>query len=256
MTDLIISARGLGKLYGTFVGLAKVDLDVRVGEIVGLIGPSGCGKSTLLRCLAQLEEPDFGLVMLEGKRFGNSRTGDTWQRQSQRTIDSMRPRVGFVFQSLNLWPHMSARDNVAKGLITVRRMAPDKALERAQKLIEGFGLGDKSKQRPADLSGGERQRIAICRALAMEPAALLFDEPTSALDPELVIGVRDILRDLANRGIGMVVATHDIRFARAATDRVIFLENGAIVEQGPTVPTLDNPQSLRLRAFIQSIGHI
>lgn len=254
MNAPVLSARGVTKIFGSFVGLDGVDIDVARGEIVAVIGPSGCGKSTLLRCLVQLEEPNGGTILLEGQPFGS--VAADGRRQSPRTIDRMRPRVGFVFQSLNLWPHMTARDNVAKGLISVRRLPVTEARERAQALIARFGLAAKADRRPADLSGGERQRIAICRALAMEPVALLFDEPTSALDPELVLGVRDILRELADTGIGMVIATHDLRFARAATDRVIFLDRGRIAEQGPTQATLDDPQSSRLQAFIKSVDHI
>jgi polar amino acid transport system ATP-binding protein len=236
------------------MALDAIDLDVASGEIVALIGPSGCGKSTLLRCLAQLEVPDSGIVLLEGKPFGT--TADGARRQSPRTIDAIRPRIGFVFQSLNLWPHMSALDNVAKALISVRRMPAAAALQRAQSLVEQFGMAQKASRRPADLSGGERQRIAICRALAMEPAALLFDEPTSALDPELVLGVRDVLRQLAGTGIGMVIATHDLGFAKAASDRLIFLEKGRVVETGDTQTTLAAPKTERLQSFIQSVTHI
>lgn len=254
MNASVLSARGITKNFGPFTGLVGVDVDVARGEIIAVIGPSGCGKSTLLRCLAQLEEPNSGTILLDGEPFGS--VAADGRRQSARTIDRLRPKVGFVFQSLNLWPHMSARDNVAKGLISVRRLPATEARDRAHALIARFGLAAKADRRPADLSGGERQRIAICRALAMEPVVLLFDEPTSALDPELVLGVRDILRELSRTGMGMMIATHDLRFAHAATDRIIFLDRGRIAEQGSTQATLDDPQSSRLRAFIKSVNHI
>lgn len=233
-----LQARGITKQFRGFCAINNVSLSVDAGEIVGLIGPSGSGKSTLMRCMAHLESPDGGSVLIDGQPPG--RRG--------------RPRIGFVFQSLNLWPHLTALENVTKGLIVVQKKSRAEAAERATTLIASFGLGQKLDRRPGDLSGGERQRIAICRALAMEPAALLFDEPTSALDPELVGEVASLLKDLKPSKIAMVVTTHDIRFAGMVADRLVFLERGEVVEVGRPEQLLAAPQTERLRAFLSSEG--
>jgi polar amino acid transport system ATP-binding protein len=232
------------KLYGDFVALQGVSLQVHKGEVMCLIGPSGSGKSTLLRCTNALETIDGGQVLVDGVPLP--------KRESE--VRQVRRRMGMVFQSFELFPHKSALDNVAMGPITVLGMREDEARRRAQALLEKVGLGGKAANFPANLSGGQQQRVAIARALAMEPEVMLFDEPTSALDPETVGEVLSVMQKLAQEGMTMIVVTHEMGFARRVADWVVVFEAGAIIEQGPPTQIFDNPTVERTRDFLGHLG--
>ena len=235
-----VEVSGLSKSYGDVEVLRAIDFSVAAGEVVCVIGPSGSGKSTLLRCLAHLETPDAGTIRLDGQPVDESRAG----------LRVLRERVGMVFQQFNLFPHKSALENVALAPREVRGLSRAAANERALALLAQVGLSDKAGEYPARLSGGQQQRVAIARALAMEPEVMLFDEVTSALDPELVKEVLDVMRGLAGAGMTMIVVTHEMGFARGVADRVVFMDDGAIVEQGPPARIFDEPQSPRTRRFL------
>jgi polar amino acid transport system ATP-binding protein len=251
---LALRAEGLSKRYGATTVLDGVSLDVPVGDVVVLVGPSGCGKSTFLRCLTWLDPPDAGLVEVGGRPFGRERTATGAVRaQSRREIDLMRPRLGLVFQQLNLWPHWSVRDNVERPQRIVLGRAPEEARAKADALLARLRIGDLAAAFPAQLSGGQRQRVAIARSLAMNPAVMLFDEPTSALDPELVGEVLGTIRELAAGGTTMIVVTHEIGFARSVADRLVFMDQGRIVRDGAPADVLDDPGHPRARAFFDKI---
>jgi polar amino acid transport system ATP-binding protein len=245
-----LKVSGLTKRFRGATALDSVYLEVARGEVVTLIGPSGCGKSTLLRCLTWLEEPDDGFIEVGGRPFGRTLVGQVVHRQTRREIDALRPKIGLVFQNLNLWPHLSALENVARGPVVVlgRKRAAVEAQARA--LLARLGLERQMDKHPHELSGGQRQRVAIARTLAMEPELILFDEPTSALDPELVGEVLGLLREIAATGMTMLVVTHEIGFAGGVADRIAFMDQGRIVETGPARAILDNPTDPRLRAFL------
>ncbi|MCW5256464.1 amino acid ABC transporter ATP-binding protein [Verminephrobacter aporrectodeae subsp. tuberculatae] len=232
------------KLYGDFVALNGVSLQVNKGEVMCLIGPSGSGKSTLLRCTNALETIDGGRVLLDGQPL----PGD------ERQMRKLRQRMGMVFQSFELFPHKSALDNVAMGPVTVLGMPQDAARERARRLLDKVGLAAKADNFPANLSGGQQQRVAIARALAMEPEVMLFDEPTSALDPETVGEVLSVMQKLAQEGMTMIVVTHEMGFARRVADWVVVFESGAIIEQGPPGQIFDHPTVERTRDFLGHLG--
>ncbi|SCK17538.1 polar amino acid transport system ATP-binding protein [Variovorax sp. HW608] len=232
------------KLYGEFVALQGVSLQVHKGEVMCLIGPSGSGKSTLLRCTNALETIDGGRVLVDGVPLPT--------RESE--VRQVRRRMGMVFQSFELFPHKSALDNVAMGPITVLGMPEDEARRRAQALLEKVGLGSKAGNYPANLSGGQQQRVAIARALAMEPEVMLFDEPTSALDPETVGEVLSVMQKLAQEGMTMIVVTHEMGFARRVADWVVVFESGAIIEEGPPSQIFENPTVERTRDFLGHLG--
>ncbi len=236
----VLEARGLVKNFGPLAAVAGVSLAIRPGTVTAILGPSGSGKSTLLRCLNFLVVPDAGEVFLEG-RAANPR--------HDRALDAHRARVGMVFQQFNLFPHLRVQENVALAPRAVRRLAPGGARELARGHLVRVGLGDKLDAYPGQLSGGQQQRAAIARALAMEPAVLLFDEPTSALDPELTGEVLAVLRQLATERTTMVVVTHDVAFARAAAHEVVLMDAGRIVEQGPPARVIDAPRTERARRF-------
>jgi polar amino acid transport system ATP-binding protein len=238
-----IEIQDLWKNFGNLTVLKEVSLTQRRGEVVCLIGASGCGKSTLLRCINGLETPTRGRVLIEGQDLTSPKTN----------IDAVRSRVGMVFQSFNLFLHLNALDNVAIGLRHVRKLPRRDAEEIARARLAEVGLAGKEHARPAQLSGGQQQRVAIARSLAMDPAIMLFDEATSALDPELVKGILAIMRDLAVSGMTMVVVTHEMRFAREVADRVVFLDKGAIVEEGPPARIFDDPHSPRLQNFLAQV---
>jgi polar amino acid transport system permease protein len=247
----LVQARGLTKRLGPTLALDGVDLEVRRGEVVMVLGPSGSGKSTLLRCLNHLDPPDSGLVTIGGEPIGVRIDVDGMHHPlPERAVDRQRIRIGMVFQRFNLFPHLSAADNVALGLRRIRRMPKAEARQRAVALLTRFGLADKVDSRPAELSGGQQQRVAIARALALEPALLLFDEPTSALDPETVGEVLAVIRSLAEEGTTMIVVTHEIGFARAIADRVVVMHGGHVVEEGSPAKVLDAPRDPRTRAFL------
>jgi len=249
----MLRANAIWKSFGDHVVLKGVDIVVERGEVVAVLGPSGSGKSTLLRCLNFLETPDSGTVMLGDDRIGVvERDGELYERTPQE-LASQRARMGMVFQRFNLFGHMSALDNVASPLRLVRGLALSEARRRAAVILDRVGLSGHTHKRPAQLSGGQQQRVAIARAVAMEPEALLFDEPTSALDPELVGEVLDVMADLAKDGMTMVVVTHEIGFARHVASRVIFMDDGAIVEQGESRSVLDNPRNPRTQSFLAKV---
>lgn len=245
-----LKVSGLTKRFRGARALDAVYLDVARGEVVTLIGPSGCGKSTLLRCLTWLDEPDDGFIEVGGRPFGRTLVGQVVRRQSQREIDALRPKIGLVFQGLNLWPHLTALENVARGPIVVLGRARAATLIRARALLARLGLDSEVERYPHELSGGQRQRVAIARTLAMDPELILFDEPTSALDPELVGEVLGLLREIAATGMTMLVVTHEIGFAAGVADRIAFMDQGRIVETGPARTLLENPVDPRLRAFL------
>ncbi len=242
--DPIVDARALWKSFGTHAVLKGIDLTVMPQELVFIIGPSGSGKSTLLRCLNRLEEPSSGSVKIDGVDLMAPKTD----------LNAMRRRIGMVFQSFNLYPHMTALGNVTLALRKVLRLATAAADAAGLAALERVGLKDKAKSYPSELSGGQQQRVAIARAIALEPKIMLFDEPTSALDPELRGSVLAVMRDLRASGMTMVVVSHEMRFAREAADRIIVLEDGTIVEQGPPEKIFGADASPRTRAFVAEIG--
>ena len=238
-----IEVRHLYKCFGHLEVLKDVSLAQRRGEVVCLIGASGCGKSTLLRCINGLETPTKGGVFINGLDLTSPKTN----------IDAVRSRVGMVFQSFNLFQHLSVLDNVTIALRHVRKLPRAKAEEIGRSRLAQVGLAGKERSRPAQLSGGQQQRVAIARSLAMDPEIMLFDEATSALDPELVKGILAIMRELAESGMTMVVVTHEMRFAREVSDRVVYLDKGAIIEEGTPAQIFDDPHSTRLQSFLAQV---
>jgi polar amino acid transport system ATP-binding protein len=249
----IIQVAGLHKWFGPLHVLRGVDLTVHWGEKVCIIGPSGSGKSTLLRCINFLEEPQRGTILLDGEPMGFVEEKGGRRRESERTINRMRAKVGMVFQSFNLWTHMTVLQNLIEAPVHVRGESRRLAEERAARLLHRVGLLDKRDAYPGQLSGGQQQRVAIARALALEPAIILFDEPTSALDPELVGEVLTVMGDLAREGMTMVIVTHEMAFAEEVADRVIFMDHGVIVEQGPAADVFKSPRSDRTAQFLAKV---
>jgi ABC-type polar amino acid transport system ATPase subunit len=253
-----IEIRNLSKWYGTHQVLKALSTDVRRSEAVVLIGPSGSGKTTFLRCINLLEPFQEGEIRIGGESMGyqTDATGRR-RRRSERDIARLRAKVGMVFQSFNLFPHMTALKNVALGPVRVNGMARREAEELAASLLARVGLADKLDVVPGRLSGGQQQRVAIARALAMSPKAMLFDEVTSALDPELVAEVLDVMRQLREDGMTMVIVTHEMAFARAFANRILFMADGKILEQGPPAELFGDPKTARLQAFLKRFreGH-
>ena len=248
----MVRIRDVHKRFGALEVLKGIDLDVRQGEVVCIIGASGSGKTTLLRCINFLETYDSGRIYVDGELVGYHERGGRLVPAREKEIARVRAETAMVFQQFNLFPHMTALNNVAFGPIKVRGVAKDAARERARELLARVGLSDKADAYPAQLSGGQQQRVAIARALAMEPKVMLFDEVTSALDPELVGEVLAVMEDLAaSHGVTMIVVTHEMMFAREAADRVVFMDGGVIVEAGPPDEVLGAPRSDRLRAFLR-----
>lgn len=241
----MISIRNIRKSFGSNLVLDDISLDVSQGEVVCVIGASGSGKSTLLRCVNGLETYDAGDITVDGQRVD----------QVGRQMVAIREKVAMVFQRFNLFPHRTALENVMEGPIYVKRESRDSAMRNARALLAQVGLAGKEDAYPASLSGGQQQRVAIARALAMQPRAILFDEPTSALDPELVGEVLSVMRALANQGMTMMVVTHEMGFAREVADRVIFIDRGHIVEQGPARAVLAAPQHERTQDFLRRVTH-
>lgn len=239
----LVDVTGARKSFGDHVVIDRMDLQVHRGEVVVLIGPSGAGKSTFLRCLNGLERLDAGTVTIGGNVLSYTETA----------LNRMRKHVGMVFQSFNLFPHLTVLENVMSGPLYVLKRSRSEVREEALHLLEQVGLSDKASVYPNSLSGGQQQRVAIARALAMQPDLMLFDEPTSALDPELVGEVLAVMRDLASSGMTMVVVTHEMRFARLAADRVVLMADGGIVEEGPPAQVLENPRAERTRQFLQKV---
>ncbi|RII20594.1 Glutamine transport ATP-binding protein GlnQ [Streptomyces sp. YIM 130001] len=250
----MLQARGIKKAFGPLTVLDGLDFDVERGEVVCLLGPSGSGKSTLLRCVNRLENPDEGVISVDGELVGYRRAGDQLQELSRKELAGQRSHIGMVFQRFNLFPHRTILENVAEGARVVKKETREKAAEHARALLDRVGLADKVDAYPNHLSGGQQQRVAIARALAMRPKLMLFDEPTSALDPELVGEVLAVMKDLAREGMTMIVVTHEMGFAREVADRVLFMDGGVIVEQGPPGDVIDNPQAERTRSFLARVA--
>ena len=249
----MLLAQGVHKRYGREEVLKGIDLTVAAGEVLCLIGPSGSGKSTFLRCINHLERIDAGRIVVDGETVGyREQGGRLWEL---RESDACRQRaaIGMVFQRFNLFPHMTALQNIVEAPIRVRGEPRAQATERARALLERVGLADKADAYPSRLSGGQQQRVAIARALAMQPKLMLFDEPTSALDPELVEDVLGVMRGLADDGMTMVVVTHEMAFARDAGDRVAFMDGGLVVEEGSPAQVLAQPRHERTRAFLARV---
>ncbi|MGP9724015.1 amino acid ABC transporter ATP-binding protein [Corynebacterium sp. AOP40-9SA-29] len=243
----------VSKKYDGNTVLDDISLSIAPGEVVALIGPSGSGKSTLLRTVNHLEAVDAGTVTVDGDFIGYRRRGDVLTELPERETLRRRTRVGMVFQNFNLFPHLTAAQNVAEAPVAVGKLSRKDAACRAEQLLAEVGLGDRGGHYPRQLSGGQQQRVAIARALALEPDVLLFDEPTSALDPELVGDVLAVIRRLARSGTTLVIVTHEISFARDIADRVVFLADGVIVEEGSPAHVLDRPSHDRTRRFVDSI---
>ena len=238
-----VNITGAYKAFGGNVVLDNIDFQVFPGDVAVLVGPSGAGKSTLLRCINGLERLDGGTVEIDGEVL----------EYKEKSLNRMRENVGMVFQQFNLFPHLTALENVTLGPIMVKKMSRKDAEEKGRELLDKVGLGQKHSSYPASLSGGQQQRVAIARSLAMDPKLMLFDEPTSALDPELVGEVLQVMRSLAEGGMTMVVVTHEMRFAKQVADTVALLADGSIAEQGKPEDVLGNPQTARAKQFLQQI---
>jgi polar amino acid transport system ATP-binding protein len=246
-----VELRGVAKLFGEHEVLAKVDLSVMTGETVCILGPSGSGKSTLLRCINWLETPDSGAIFLGGMRIGVKAVDGGYRPMTDRELAAIRTRIGMVFQQFNLWPHLTVLGNIIESPVHVLRRPRKEVIAEAEALLERVGLAEKRDTYPAYLSGGQMQRVAIARALAMRPDVLLFDEPTSALDPELVGEVLAVINALAHDGMTMIVVTHEMQFAREAASRVVFLDNGRIIEEGAAEEFFRRPKTERSRQFLE-----
>jgi ABC-type polar amino acid transport system ATPase subunit len=241
----LIELDSVSKSFGDNRVLNNVDLRIAGGEVIVIAGPSGSGKSTMLRCINGLEDIDDGEI-----RFGGSPID-----RSGKGLAAIRARIGMVFQQFNLFPHMTVLQNVVLGPVEAKGQSREEATERARSLLERVGISEKADQFPADLSGGQQQRVAIARALAMEPQLMLFDEPTSALDPEMIREVLDVMRDLARDGMTMAVVTHEMGFAREVGDRIVFIDEGEIVEEGPPKEFFEGARSARAKEFVDKIIH-
>ncbi|MBY9080095.1 amino acid ABC transporter ATP-binding protein [Paenibacillus sp. HN-1] len=239
----MISVKNLHKAYGSHVVLSDISVDIKTSEVVVVIGPSGSGKSTFLRCLNLLEQPQGGDILIEGINLMDKKT----------KINEVRTEVGMVFQQFNLFPHKKVIENIMMAPVQVRKWTEERARQKAMELLHKVGLADKAEAYPSSLSGGQSQRVAIARALAMEPKIMLFDEPTSALDPEMVGEVLAVMKDLAGEGMTMVVVTHEMGFAREVGDRVLFMEQGVVVEQGTPAELFGNPQHMRTQEFLSKV---
>ncbi|MFI6438737.1 amino acid ABC transporter ATP-binding protein [Streptomyces sp. NPDC050759] len=249
----MVRAESVHKSYGLVEVLKGIDLEVKQGEVFCLIGPSGSGKSTFLRCINHLEKINAGRLYVDGQLVGYRQKADKLYELKDSEVALQRRDIGMVFQRFNLFPHMTATENVMEAPVQVKGTSRAEARERARELLEKVGLADKAGSYPAQLSGGQQQRVAIARALAMDPKLMLFDEPTSALDPELVGDVLDVMRDLAESGMTMVVVTHEMGFAREVGDSLVFMDGGVVVESGDPREVLTNPQHERTQAFLSKV---
>ncbi len=253
MAKAMVRIAGLRKRFGSHEVLCGIDLEVEKGATVAIIGPSGSGKSTLLRCVNYLEEPTSGTIEIDGQPLSADPKASFRRREAR--LNSMRSQVGMVFQRFNLFPHRTALGNVMEGLIVVRKLGEAQSRVRASEMLDRVGLSDKLNSYPAQLSGGQQQRVAIARALVMQPKVMLFDEATSALDPELVDEVLNVMRELASEGLTMMVVTHEMGFAREVAKQVVFMDRGAIVEQGNPQEIFVSPQHERTQQFLKKVLH-
>ena len=249
----VVSAQKVYKSFGSVDVLKGIDLEVHEREVLCLIGPSGSGKSTLLRCINHLEKIDAGRLYVDGVLVGYKQRGDKLHELRESEVAFQRKDIGMVFQRFNLFPHMTALENIMEAPIQVRREPKAQVRQRAHELLERVGLADKAKNYPAQLSGGQQQRVAIARALAMQPKLMLFDEPTSALDPELVGDVLGVMKQLAKDGMTMVVVTHEMQFAREVADKVLFMDGGVVVEEGPPERVIGSPREERTKEFLARV---
>jgi polar amino acid transport system ATP-binding protein len=253
MTQPMLRAEGVHKRFGRLEVLKGISLEVAPREVMCLLGPSGSGKSTFLRCINHLEKIDAGRLSVDGELVGYRQDGDRLHELRESEVARKRAEIGMVFQRFNLFPHMTAIENVTEAPVLVKGLRREDAVRRGRELLDRVGLADKVDSYPAQLSGGQQQRVAIARALAMEPKLMLFDEPTSALDPELVGEVLDVMRGLAADGMTMVVVTHEIGFAREVGDTLVFMDDGVVVEQGEPREVFANPRHERTRAFLSKV---
>ncbi|AHY47803.1 ABC-type polar amino acid transport system ATPase component [Rubrobacter radiotolerans] len=241
----IIEFQGVNKSFGDFQVLKDIDFTVEEGEVVVIIGPSGSGKSTMLRCINALEPISSGVLIVDGMRVHDKKTN----------INVLRSEIGFVFQQFNLYPHMTVAENIKLAPLRVKKVPKSEANERCERLLKRVGIPEQANKYPESLSGGQQQRVAIARGLAMEPRIMLFDEPTSALDPEMIGEVLDVMADLAKGGMTMVCVTHEMGFARRVADRVVFMDEGRIIEVGPPEHFFQNPENERTKRFLGQILH-
>lgn len=257
MSQPLVHAVQVRKSFGSTEVLKGIDIDVHAGEVVCLLGPSGSGKTTFLRCVNQLEDIQAGRIFVDGDLMGYRDKGAKGAgklfRLKDKEIAAQRREIGMVFQRFNLFPHMTALENVMEAPVKVKRRRRAEVRAEATELLDKVGLGDKTNAYPGQLSGGQQQRVAIARALAMQPKLMLFDEPTSALDPELVGEVLEVMRDLANQGMTMLVVTHEMAFARDVADRVIFMDGGVVVEEGAPSQVINEPQHQRTKDFLSRL---
>jgi polar amino acid transport system ATP-binding protein len=254
MSDMpMVRADGVSKSFGSNEVLKGISLTVEAGEVLCIVGPSGSGKSTFLRCINHLERVDAGRLSVDGQLVGYREKGDKLYELKPKEAAKQRREIGMVFQRFNLFPHMTALENVMEAPMRVRGISKAQATARAEELLARVGLGDKGDHYPAHLSGGQQQRVAIARALAMEPKLMLFDEPTSALDPELVGEVLDVMKGLAKTGMTMIVVTHEMGFAREVADSLVFMDGGVVVESGDPREVLSSPKHERTKAFLSKV---
>jgi polar amino acid transport system ATP-binding protein len=249
----MIEVQGAAKSFGDLQVLKDISFDVTEGEVVCILGPSGSGKSTLLRCINQLETLDRGAILIDGSVIGHRLVDNRLHQISPKQLAKQRRDIGMVFQRFNLFPHLTILENITMPQVVVKRVPRNQAEQEARRVLKAVALLDKTHAYPAHLSGGQQQRVAIARALAMNPKVILFDEPTSALDPELVGEVLSVMKDLAAAGMTMVVVTHELGFAREVADRVIFMDDGLVVEQGPARQVIDHPKHHRTQGFLSKV---
>ena len=250
MSEPMVKAEGVSKRFGRLEVLKHISLEVAPSEVVCMLGPSGSGKSTFLRCVNHLEEINGGRLWVDGELVGYRQQGNKLYELRESEVAKKRAEIGMVFQRFNLFPHKTAIENVIEAPTKVKGKPKREALTSGRQLLEQVGLADKIDEYPARLSGGQQQRVAIARALAMDPKLMLFDEVTSALDPELVKDVLDVMRGLAKEGMTMIVVTHEMGFARDVGDRVVFMDGGVIVEEGPAKQVIDSPREERTKRFL------
>ncbi|MBQ4109748.1 MAG: amino acid ABC transporter ATP-binding protein [Clostridia bacterium] len=248
----VLNIKNITKYFGTFCALNDISLNVKKGEVISIIGPSGSGKSTLLRCINRIEKITSGSITIDGTAMVENVNGKA-KYISEKEVRQLILKTGMVFQHFNLFPHMTALQNVIEAPIKVQKKSREEAVKVAEELLTMVGLGEKMNNYPVQLSGGQKQRAAIARALALNPLLMLFDEPTSALDPEITGAVLNVMRDPAKNNMTMLIATHEMGFAKEVSDRVIFMDNGHIVEEGTPAEIFDNPKSDRLQHFLESI---